>query len=133
MYRLGQGIDKDYSQAIYWYQHLGALWFSCGGEGPGDGWQVISKLSDVLMADPARPSAAQNRSAEPWTCGDGRAMGKRRVSRAFNSLGAMYAAGWGTEKSKTLGRSCSAGWEVGVGITESFLAEVPRRSLREKR
>lgn len=54
------------------------------------------------------------------------------VSRAFNSLGAMYAAGWGTEKSKTLGRSVAVlGWEAGVGRHQSCLAEVPRRTPPE--
>lgn len=33
MYRLGQGIKKDYSQAIYWYQHLRAASLWCGALG----------------------------------------------------------------------------------------------------
>jgi len=47
--------------------------------------KVVSDMSDVLAADPTMPSAGWNRSA---------------VARAFNSLGAMYASGWGTEKNK---------------------------------
>ena len=34
-----------------------------------------------------------------------RARAQVEVARAFNSLGAMYASGWGTEKNKMLGRS----------------------------
>lgn len=47
--------------------------------------KVVADMSHVLAADPTLPSAGWNRTA---------------VARAFNSLGAMYASGWGTEKSK---------------------------------
>ncbi|CAE7742748.1 esiB, partial [Symbiodinium sp. CCMP2456] len=47
--------------------------------------KVTVELSDILAADPRLPSAQRNKTS---------------VARSFNSLGAMYASGWGVAKNR---------------------------------